>query len=76
MKCPVCDAPMDEGEVYLKKSIFNTLAFGWGATDLVFKSTSPKKEIELMTPWDFSKAHHCDACGATMIATGTGKRRH
>jgi hypothetical protein len=74
MKCPICDTLMDEGEVYLKKSFFNTLAFGWGATDLMFKRKTPKKEIELMTPWDFSKAYHCSACGATTIATGTGKR--
>lgn len=74
MKCPICDTLMDEGEVYLKKSFFNTLAFGWGATDLMFKRKIPKKEIELMTPWDFSKAYHCSACGATTIATGTGKR--
>ena len=74
MKCPVCDVPMDEGEVYLKKSLFNTISFGWGSTDLVFKRTSPKKEIELMTPWDFSKAHHGSTCGATLIASGTGKR--
>lgn len=46
---------MDEGEVYLKKSFFNTLAFGWGETDLVFKRTTPKKEIELMTQGPFAK---------------------
>jgi len=74
MKCPVCDAPMDEGVAYLKRSLLNTLAIGWGSIDLVFKRTSPKKEIELMTPWDFSKAYHCSACGATTIATRTGKR--
>ena len=74
MKCPVFEAPMDEGEAYLKKSFLNTLAIGWGTTDLVFKRARPKKEIELMTAWDFSKANHCSACGATTIATRTGKR--
>ena len=75
MKCPVCDAPMDEGEAYLKKTFYNMFVFGWGATDLVFKRTNPKKVIELMNPWYFSKAHHCDACGATTIASKTGKHR-
>jgi hypothetical protein len=64
---------MDEGEVYLKKSFLNTVAFGWGATDLVFRRSSTKREVELMTPWDFSKAYHCIECGATVIATTTGK---
>jgi hypothetical protein len=65
---------MDEGEAYLKKSFFNFLAFGWGSTDLVFERTSPKKEIRLMNSWEFSRAYHCSACGATIVATRTGKR--
>lgn len=74
MKCPVCNNPMDEGEVSLRKSFMNMFTFGWGSTDLVFKRYGRKREIELMTPWDFSKAYHCNECGATVIATTTGKR--
>lgn len=74
MNCPICDAPMDAGEVYLKKRFRNLLVFGWGSTDLVFKRTIPEKEIELMNSWDFSKAYHCRECGAAIIATATGRR--
>ena len=73
MNCPICDTAMDEGEVYLKKSFFNFLAFGFGSTNLIFKRDKPKQEMELMNPWDFNKAFHCSKCGATLIATETGR---
>ena len=73
MKCPICEAPMKEGEVNLKKSISNMLAFGWGSTNLVFKGTVDKKEVELMTAWDFSKAYYCKKCGASLIASDKGQ---
>ena len=58
MKSPICEAPMEEGEVNLKKSISNMLAFGLGSTNLVFKGADDKKEVELMTAWDYSKAYY------------------
>lgn len=73
MKCPICESPMEEGEANLKKSFFNTLAFGWGSTDLVFKGSNSKREVELMNPWKFSKAYYCKKCGASLIATDKGK---
>ena len=69
MKCPICDQAMEAGEVQLRKSLINTMAFGWGATDLVFKGTESRKTIELMNAWKFSKAYHCMHCGASLIAT-------
>ena len=74
MKCPVCETTMDEGEVYLKKAFFNMLAFGWGGTDLVFKNDKSKRETELLNQWDFSKAYRCKSCGASVIATRTGRQ--
>ena len=73
MKCPICEATMEEGEVNLKKSISNMLAFGWGSTNLVFKGTDDRKEVELMTSWDFSKAYYCKKCGASLIASDKGQ---
>lgn len=72
MNCPICNTTMDEGEVNLKKSFSNMFAFGWGSTELVFKGSATKKEVELMTSWDFSKAYYCSKCGASLIASKTG----
>ncbi len=74
MKCPICETPMDEGEANLKKSFLNMLSSGWGSTNLVFKSSKSKREVELMTPWDFSKAYYCKKCGASLIASDKGQR--
>ncbi len=65
---------MEEGEVNLKISISNMLAFGLGSTNLVFKGSDGKKEVELMTAWDFSKAYYCKKCGASLIASEKGQR--
>ena len=73
MKCPICETLMAEGEVFLKKGFSDMLAFGWGGTDLVFKNDKSKRETELLNQWDFSKTNYCKSCGASVIATRTGK---
>jgi hypothetical protein len=47
---------MRQGEVRLKKSFLNMLAFGWGSTDLVFRYDQTKVDVELMNSWEFGKA--------------------
>ena len=73
MKCPICETPLEVGEANLKKSFFNMLSFGWGSTNLVFKGTDDKREVELMNAWDFSKAYYCKKCCASLIASDKGQ---
>jgi Domain of unknown function (DUF6487) len=72
MRCPNCNEAMQPGEVQLKKSLWNMMAFGFGSTELVFREGQSKKEVELMNSWEFSKAFFCDSCGAAVIATDQG----
>lgn len=69
MQCPNCSRSMQQGEVRLKKSFWNTLAFGWGSTDLVFRDEQTKTDVELMNSCEFGRAYLCDSCGAAVIAT-------
>ncbi len=75
MECPNCSQTMRQGEVRLKKSFWNTFAFGWGATDLVFRDDQNHSDIELMNSWNFGKAYLCEACGAAVIATDLGSKK-
>ncbi len=74
MKCPNCNETMRRGEVRLNKSIGNTLAFGLGSTELVFRDEQSKADIELMNSWDFGRAYLCNSCGAVVIATNLGSK--
>ena len=69
MNCPACNEEMESGEVELRKSIGNLFAFGWGSTELVFRSDATKQKREIMNSWEHGKAFRCNACGATLIAT-------
>jgi hypothetical protein len=66
---------MLQGEVRLRKSIWNMMAFGWGSTDLVFRDDQTKRDSELMNSWEFSKAYLCGSCGAAVVATDLGARK-
>ena len=74
MEFPNCSEPMRQGEVRLKKSFWNTLAFGWGSTELIFRDDLDKKDFELMNSWEFGRAYFCGACGSTVIATDLGAK--
>ena len=63
---------MRQGEVRLKKSFWNFMAFGWGSTELVCRDDGGGKDVELMNSWEFGKAYLCDSCGAALIATDLG----
>lgn len=63
-----------KGEVRLKKSMWNMMAFGWGSTELVFRDDQSKKDTELMNSWEFSRAYWCEACGAVFVATDHGSK--
>lgn len=69
MKCPICQSPMETGEVHLRKAFSNFLVFGFGSTELTFTSDVTKSKQEIMNSWEFSKAYRCTSCGATLIAT-------
>ncbi|MFK7736270.1 MAG: PF20097 family protein [Pirellulaceae bacterium] len=69
MDCPACNETMEAGEVELRKSFGNLLVFGWGSTELVFRSDATKGKREIMNSWEHSKAFRCTKCGATLIAT-------
>ena len=74
MECPNCSESMRQGEVRLKKSFWNALAFGWGATDLVFRDDQTKTDVELMNSWEFGRAYLCGSYGAAVIATDIGAK--
>ena len=65
---------MQQGEVRLKKSFWNTFAFGLGSTDLVFRDDQAKKDVELMNSWEFGRAYLFGSCGAAVIATDLGAK--
>ena len=69
MDCPICKAPMETGEVQLRKSIANLFAFGLCSAELVFTAADSNAKREIMSSWEFGKAYRCNACGATLIAT-------
>jgi len=74
MECPNCSKTMRQGEVRLKKSLWNMLAFGWGSTNLVFRDYQTKTDVELLNSWEFGKAYLCGSCNAVVIASNLGPK--
>jgi hypothetical protein len=71
MKCPKCDGDMEEGEDFLKESLWDWIFFGLGSSDLYFKGESGSAELIIWA----GHLHRCQRCKncLTFVAEGGDK---
>lgn len=70
MKCPKCDGDMEEGEAFLKKSLWDWILFGLGSSDLYFKGRGGSAEI-ILWGGNIRRSYRCKNC-LTFVAEGGG----